>query len=156
MTTTTPPRPLARASPRASPARGTTLPELLVAVTVAGLLAAIAIRGAARIVDEARARGAAADVRTALALARRVAILRAERAAVRLDSTRASVAVHVRGDTLLSRALGRLHGVRLAATRESTAYGGDGLGFGAANLRVIVRRGAAAETVTVSRAGRVR
>lgn len=154
MTTTTPPRPLAPR--RGASRRGTSLPELLVAVTVAGLLAAIALRGAARIVDEARARGAAADVRTALALARRVAILRAERAAVRFDSTRGSVAVHIRGDTLLSRALGRLHGVRLAATRESTAYGGDGLGFGAANLRVIVRRNAAAETVTVSRAGRVR
>ena len=153
MTTTTPPRPLAR---RPARPRGTSLPELLVAVTVAGLLAAIAVRGAARIVDEARARGGAADVRTALALARRVAILRGERAAVRLDTTHASVAVHLRGDTVLSRALGRLHGVRLAVTRESTAYGGDGLGFGAANLRVVVRRGAAAETVTVSRVGRVR
>ena len=160
MSTTIRPCPLARPRPRPrsspTPRRGTTLAEALVALTVAGILAAIAIRGAARIVEEARARGAASDVRLALALARRAAILRGERAAVRLDSARATVTVHVRADTLLTRALGRLHGVRLAATRESTAFGGEGLGFGAANLRVVLRRGAAADTVTVSRLGRVR
>ena len=145
MSTTTRPRPLTR---------GLTLPELLIALTVAGILAALAIRAAAGIVDEARARGAAAEVRAALGLARRAAVLRGERAAVRFDTARAAVAVHVRAETLVSRALDR--GVRLSATRESTAYGGDGLGFGAANLRVVVRRGAAAETVTVSRVGRVR
>ena len=68
----------------------------------------------------------------------------------------ATLAVHRGPDTLLARALGRLHGVRLSATRDSTAYAGDGLGYGAANLRLVVRRGAAAETVTVSRLGRVR
>jgi Tfp pilus assembly protein FimT len=151
MTTTTRSRPLTRGPPP-----GTTLPETLIALTVAGLLAAVAIRSGARIVDEARARAAAADVRSALALARRAAVLRGERSAVRFDTVSAALAVHLRTDTLLSRPLGRLHGVRLAATRESTAFGGDGLGFGAANVRVVVRRGAAAETVTVSRAGRVR
>jgi Tfp pilus assembly protein FimT len=150
MTTTAPPRPLTRAR------AGTALPELLVALTVAGILAALALRGAARWVDEARARGAVGDVRGALALARRVAVLRAERTAVRFDTARATLAVHRGADTLLSRALGHIHGVRLSATRESTAYAGDGLGYGAANLRVVVRRGAAAETVTVSRLGRVR
>ena len=147
MTTTSRPRPLTR---------GTTLPELLIALALLGILAALAIGAAARVVDQARARGAAAEVRAALGLARRAAVLRGERTAVRFDTARAAVAVHVRADTLASRPLGALHGVRLAATRESTAYGGDGLGFGAANLRVIVRRGAAAETVTVSRVGRVR
>jgi hypothetical protein len=36
------------------------------------------------------------------------------------------------------------------------AFGASGLGYGAANLRVVVRRGAASETVYVSRLGRVR
>src|SRR5262245_11361595 len=121
MTTTTRPRPLERPPPR-----GTTLPEALVALTVAAILAAVALRSVARVVDEARARGAAADVRGALALARRVAVLRGERAAVRFDTAHAVVAVHVRGDTVLSRRLAALHGVRLAATRDSMAYAGDG------------------------------
>jgi hypothetical protein len=41
-------------------------------------------------------------------------------------------------------------------TRDSIAFYPSGLGYGAANTRLIVSRGAAAETVTVSRAGRVR
>jgi Tfp pilus assembly protein FimT len=137
-------------------ARGATVAELLVALTVAGVLAAVAVRGVARVVNEARARGAAADVRVALATARRVAVLRGERAAVRLDTALGTVAVHLRADTVLRRAVGPLHGVRMSVTRESTAYGGDGLGYGAANLRVVLRREAAAETVVVSRLGRVR
>jgi hypothetical protein len=83
-------------------------------------------------------------------------VLRAERAAVRLDTVRTAVAVHVRGDSALGRPLGTLYGVRLSTTRDSMAYGGTGLGHGAANLRVVVRRHAAAETVWVSRLGRVR
>ena len=150
MTTTTRLRPLTAGR------AGLTLPEALIALAIAAILAALAFRGATSILDGARARSAATEVRAALALARRSAVLRGERVAVRFDSGLAAVGVHVRGDTLLSRPLGLLHGVRLQASRESTAYGGDGLGFGAANLRVVVRRGSAAETVTVSRAGRVR
>lgn len=153
---TRPPTLVCTTTPPQSLARGVTLPELLVAVTLIGILAALAFGGTARIVDEARARGAAADVRNAFGLARRVAMLRGERAAVRLDTARARVAVHLRADTILRRPLGHVFGVRLAVTRESTAFGGDGLGYGAANLRVVVRRGAAAETVVVSRLGRVR
>jgi hypothetical protein len=46
--------------------------------------------------------------------------------------------------------------VALEATRDSLAYGPDGLGVGAANLRLVLRRGAAADTLSVSRLGRVR
>jgi hypothetical protein len=36
------------------------------------------------------------------------------------------------------------------------SYTALGIGFGAANLRVIVSRGASADTITVSRLGRVK
>jgi hypothetical protein len=57
---------------------------------------------------------------------------------------------------LLARPLRDVYGVRLAANRDSMAYDGRGLGVGAANLSIVVRRGAVAETVVVSRLGRVR
>jgi prepilin-type N-terminal cleavage/methylation domain-containing protein len=142
-------------SPRAARG-GVTLPELTIALALLGLLAAFALRAGAPMIDAARTRAAAGEVRAAFATARALAVLRAERASVRLDTARAAITVHLRADSALRRPLGALYGVRLLATRDSMAYAASGLGWGAANLRVELRRGAAAETVTVSRLGRVR
>ena len=53
-------------------------------------------------------------------------------------------------------ALGHAHGVTLASSRDSLAFDVRGLGYGAANLTLVARRGRAAETLVVSRLGRVR
>lgn len=76
--------------------------------------------------------------------------------AVRLDSAAGTAVVHAADDTLRRLPLAAQYGVRLTATRDSMTYAPPGLGVGAANLRVTLTRGAAAETVTVSRLGRVR
>jgi type II secretory pathway pseudopilin PulG len=144
--------PLSHARPR----RATTLPELLIVLGLLGLVTAFALRAGAPLLDAARVRTAADELRSAYATARELATLRSERAAVHVAPTTGTVVVHLRGDTALRRSLGALYGVRLTTTRDSMAYAASGLGWGAANLRVIVRRGAAAETVTVSRLGRVR
>lgn len=144
-----------RRHPRA-PRRAVTLPELLIALVLLGLLAAFALRAGAPLVDAARVRSAGDELRAAYATARGLAELRAERAAVRVDVAAGTVVVHLRADTALRRPLTALYGVRLATTRDSMAYAPSGLGWGAANLRVIATRGAAADTVTVSRLGRVR
>ncbi|MBV9881203.1 MAG: prepilin-type N-terminal cleavage/methylation domain-containing protein [Gemmatirosa sp.] len=136
--------------------RGTTLPELLVAVTVAAILGGIAVAGAARLTDVLNARGAARELRAALETTRHLAVLRATRAAFTVDTARASLAVRLGADTAIVRELGALYGIRLSASRDSIAYAANGLGWGAANARLVARRGAAAETVTVSRLGRVR
>ena len=135
---------------------GFTLPELVVALVVLGVAAALGLRGLAHLTDAGAVRGAAAEVRSAFAAARSLAVRRGERAAVRLDTGAGVVAVHLRADTVLRRSLTELYRVRLSATRDSAAYGATGLGYGGSNLRVIVRRAAAVETVVVSRLGRVR
>ena len=53
-------------------------------------------------------------------------------------------------------ALGHAHGVSLVTTRDSIAFDARGLGYGAANLTLVARRGAAADTLVVSRLGRTR
>jgi hypothetical protein len=46
--------------------------------------------------------------------------------------------------------------VSLSTSRDSLAFDVRGLGYGAANLTLVARRGAAADTLVVSRLGRVR
>ena len=80
---------------------------------------------------------------------------------MRFDTLTATIvvqAVHgVATDTLLIRPLSAVHpGVTLEASRDSIAYAASGLGWGAANSTVVARHGVAAETVWVSRLGRVR
>jgi hypothetical protein len=129
---------------------------MLIAVVVAGILASIAVGASARLADTLATRGAARELRAALATTRHVAVLRGTRAALALDTARAVATVRVVAETALVRPLGALYGVRLSASRDSVTYRADGLGWGVANARLVVRRGSAAETVTVSRLGRVR
>jgi len=129
---------------------------MLIAVVIVGIVASLAIAGSARLADHLATHGAARELRAGLLTARHLAVLRATRAAFTLDTANARLTVRLAAETALVRDVGALYGVHLAATRDSLAYAADGLGWGAANARLVVWRGASAETVTVSRLGRVR
>lgn len=133
---------------------GLTLLELLVTITVIGLLATLAIVRSARILDTVSVRGAQYEVLALFGFARDVALGRQHATAIHIDSTRGTILAADGPDTLTVLRLGE-RGIRVVATRDSMAYNRSGLGYGAANLRLALSRGAAAETVTVSRLGRV-
>ncbi|GJG87237.1 hypothetical protein tb265_24180 [Gemmatimonadetes bacterium T265] len=135
---------------------GFTLPELIVALVILGVALGLGLRGVSHLRNGTAVRGATAEVRSAFAAARAAAVRRGERVAVRVDTVAGTIAVHLRTDTVLRRSLAGVYGVRLSATRDSAAYGATGVGYGGSNLRVVVRRGAATDTVVVSRLGRVR
>jgi Tfp pilus assembly protein FimT len=141
---------------RPHPPAGTTLAELLATLALAALLLLAGARGIAAAADGAAAHAAAAELRAAFATARAAAVRRGARTAVRLDSAAGRAVVHAGSDTLRRLDLAAAYGVRLRATRDSLAYTALGTGHGAANLRVVLARGRAADTVTVSRLGRVR
>ena len=130
--------------------------ELLVVVTVLAAVTAFAVPRYLALQHRLAARGAASLLTRALVDARHAAHRRGVRAAVRIDTTSATVTVYATADTLGRYKLGEIFGVALSASRDSIAYSPSGLGYGAANARFVVTRGAAAETVTVSRVGRVR
>jgi prepilin-type N-terminal cleavage/methylation domain-containing protein len=136
--------------------RGFTVFELLIVMVVGGILLAVAVPRARLTLDRLAVQGAADDVRATLFTARSFALAGASRIVVDIDS--AAGAMHVRrgSEVLLSRGVGAAHGVRIARNRDSLSYDGFGLGLGAINLSIVVRRGAAVETVFVSRMGRVR
>jgi type II secretory pathway pseudopilin PulG len=136
--------------------RGATLLELVV-VLVATLVALGAVLPRARtIVDHAAVQNAARDARHAFAFARRRALTLGSYVAVRIDSGGRAVTVSDDGGPMATRALGAAYGVVLSASRDSMMYTPLGLGYGGANLSLVLSRGDAAETVTVSREGRVR
>lgn len=136
--------------------RGTTLPELVVILTVAGVLAAVGTLRVGALRDRMSVRSATIETVAAFATARRWSISRAARTAVRIDDASASIVVQSFADTITHRRLRDVHGVSITASRDSMAYAPNGLGYGASNLTLILSRGAAAETVVVSRLGRVR
>ncbi|HEX9565499.1 MAG TPA: GspH/FimT family pseudopilin [Gemmatimonadaceae bacterium] len=135
---------------------GFTLLELSVSLVLVGLMAGLTMPRYVAWRDRIAVEAAASTAVSLLATARHAALRRAAVTAVRFDTGTAEVLVHSRSDTIERRPLGEVHGVRLTATRDSIAYGPAGLGYGAANTRLVMTRGAAAETVTVSRLGRAR
>lgn len=136
--------------------RGTTLPETIVVLCLLGILAVVAGLRVVSFRDRISVRGAATEAATTFALARRWALSRSVRTAVGIDTATATLTVRSYSDTVARRALGASHGVTLAATRDSMAYAPNGLGYGASNLTLVLRRGTRAETLVVSRLGRVR
>jgi prepilin-type N-terminal cleavage/methylation domain-containing protein len=136
--------------------RGTTLPEMMVVVTIVGVLAVVAFGRSSGLRDRMSVRAAATETIATFALARRWSVTRATRTAITFDTASASVLVRSYDDTIAQRRLASSHGVTLATSRDSMAYAPNGLGYGASNLTLILTRGAAAETIFVSRLGRVR
>jgi prepilin-type N-terminal cleavage/methylation domain-containing protein len=135
---------------------GFTLLELLLVVTIIGTLTGVAIPRTRRLLDAIGARGAAGDAVNMLELARHVAMSRGERVSVDIDSAPARLTMRAGSDTIKKRDEKAIHGVRFAATHTPVVFSQLGMGFGVSNLTLVVTRGQAAETVTVSRLGRVR
>ena len=141
---------------RAVRTSGFTLLELVIVVTISGLLLAMAVPRTRAALDGVSVRSAAGDVVATMSHARAIAQAGDGFISVHVDSATGTLWVR-RGATVLhSRGVGHAHGVRLSASRDSLTYDPRGLGHGAANLSVVIRRGTAVETVFVSRLGRVR
>lgn len=136
--------------------RATTLVELVVIVALIALISAFVLPPLKRGFDRLKTRAAAQEAMTAFFTARASAIALGRRTAVVLDEAKGRVLVVAGGDTLMVRPIGSSHGVAMAASRDSMAFFADGLGLGGANLSVVFTRGAAADTVLVSREGRAK
>jgi Tfp pilus assembly protein FimT len=130
--------------------------ELLASLTVTAVLLALSLPRYAAWRDATAAREAASELARALGSARETAVLRAGFVSVVLDSIRGAAVLDANGGELERHELTQRYGVTLSANRDSVVYDPHGLGYGAASMSVVLRRGSAADTVTVSRMGRVR
>ena len=122
---------------------------------IIGIVSAVAAPRLANATGRMQLRGAVHDVRLALAGARSSALRRGDYVAFVGDAKAGSVRVVSGGDTLFYRDL-TARGATLSLTRDSITFAPTGLGWGAANTTIVVSRGTRAETLVVSRLGRVR
>jgi len=136
--------------------RGLTLVELCLVLTIVGLVTTMAVRQFGLYLDRAAARAAVVEAAAIVARARDEAVSQRASASVRFDTSAGALELRS-GGALVSRvALGHAHGVTLSVNRDSLAYDLRGLGYGAANLTLVARRGRAADSLVVSRLGRLR
>jgi prepilin-type N-terminal cleavage/methylation domain len=136
--------------------KGFTIIELVVVIAIAGLIAAITISRAAGFIDRIEVRGAVTEVESMFSRARHIAIARGSQTVLDIDPVRSTLAIRGSADVLASRDLQAAHGVKLTTNRTSITYSPIGVGYGAANFTMILSRGLAADTIYVSRLGRVR
>jgi len=131
-----------------------TLIEQLLVVALMAILSTMAVVSGSALLDAIALRTAMSAAMDHFFVARMEAVDRQRPTAVRLDASRAQLLVHAGPDTLARLDLAS-RGVGLWSSRDSMAYGRDGLGIGAANLTLILSRGTRRDTLTVSRLGRV-
>jgi prepilin-type N-terminal cleavage/methylation domain-containing protein len=130
-----------------------TIIELLIVCSVIGIVTAIAAPRVRASVDAFAVESATRDAVNALALGR-LAAIRHGGAEVRIDSS--LITVRAAGRDLFTRNLSREHAVSIRTTADVVRYAATGWATGLSNGSIIVSRGAQAETVFVSRLGRVR
>jgi len=135
---------------------GLTLVELCLVLTIIGLVTMIAVRQLGLYVDRSAAHAAVLEAAGLVARARDEAVAQRALVSVRFDTVTDALELRMRGAILSRVALGHAHGVAISANRDSLTYDVRGLGYGAANLTLVARRGRAADSLVVSRLGRLR
>ena len=133
-----------------------TIVELTVTICILGVISTIAMPSVGKLLDSIHVRGAVLEIESLFSGARHIAIARSAQTTVDIDTVDQAIYVSVGVDTLRKREIGRDHGVRLSATRVRMSYSATGMGYGAANLSVYVRRISFVDPVFVSRLGRLR
>ncbi|CAN5913732.1 hypothetical protein BH11GEM1_BH11GEM1_04100 [soil metagenome] len=135
---------------------GLTLIELVLVMAMMSIVSLMGLHALRASLDHVATQDAVRAAASIVARARDEAMALHTPVSVRIDTVTATLALLSRTGTLGRLALGSLHGVALSTTRDSITFDVRGLGYGAANLTLVARRGLAADTLVVSRLGRVR
>src|SRR6478672_6107919 len=136
--------------------KGFTIIEIVILITIAGLLSAITLSRAGVFIDRIGVHGATTEVESMFSRARHIAIAKGNPTVLDIDPVRSTLTIRGSTEVLSSRDLRAAHGVDIVTNRTSITYSPIGIGYGASNFTMILSRGRAADTIYVSRLGRVR
>ena len=138
-------------------ARGFTLIEVLTVVVIIGILAAVGTPRAVRTLDRLAVGRAMNEAIAFYRTARLAAVLNGRRVRIEFspDDLRA-VFEGASDSTFLVVSGPATHGVSLRVSRPVIRFQATGLGLGGANTKLVLRRGAAADSLATSRLGRIR
>ena len=135
---------------------GFTIIEIVIVLAISAILSAITIPRAAGFIDRIEVRGATTEAESMFSIARHYAIARGTQTTLDIDPVLRTLTIRASGQLVSTRELGAAHGVAISTNRTSITYSPIGVGYGAANFTLILSRGRAADTIYVSRLGRVR
>ena len=138
--------------------QGFTLPELLSAIAIIGILLSIVTPPLGRALDQAAVHEGVERFAALHATTRQLAISRNALARLELDRAQRTATLSVRRTPAAWDTIGTfpLGSAAIACSNPTIIFGPLGRGYGTSNTRVIFTRGAAADTVTTSRTGRLR
>ncbi len=137
--------------------RGHTLLELLIVVTLVGMVSAVLVPRIGPFRDRAAVHRASGRVAAFYTRARLQAIFTGRRVRITFDEDSLTAVTEGRRDsTVLAWAGPARAGVGLRASRRTIRVHPTGVGAGAANTKLVLTRGAAAESLTTSRLGRLK
>jgi prepilin-type N-terminal cleavage/methylation domain-containing protein len=132
---------------------GFTLIEVLIVCCIMGIAVGIAAPRIRAATDSVAVDAAAREITSVFALAR-LAALRHRGAEVRVDT--ATVRLSTPGSVVSEQRIAARHGVRIRTTLGVVRYAATGMARGLSNGSIFITRGAAADTIVISRLGRVR
>lgn len=136
---------------------GFTLTELLVVLLIVAVLTALGAQSVRHVLDRIAVDRAVNELTAFYHGARLAAVLRGRR--VRVEFSADSLVGVYEGatdSTFLNTAGPSAGGVALTVSRAVIRLRPDGIGLGAANTKLVVRRGEAADSLAISRLGRIR
>ncbi len=136
---------------------GFTLVEVVIVLVIVGILTALGTPRLGKALDQLAVARSVHETVGFYRSARFAAIVRGKR--VRIEFGRDSLVAVIEGrpDTVFMRRAGpAVFGVSLTVSRPTIRISVTGLGYGAANTKLVFRRGSAADSLAISRIGRIR
>jgi prepilin-type N-terminal cleavage/methylation domain-containing protein len=136
---------------------GFTLIELLVVLLIVAVLAAVGAQSVGHVLDRIAVDRAVNELTAFYNGARLAAVLRGRRVRVEFSAdSLVGVYEGANDSTFVNVAGPSAGGVALTVSRSVIRLRPDGIGLGAANTKLVVRRGEAADSLAISRLGRIR